>query len=76
MNNFPKVFVKCVRYTGDVESLLWLAIPTDVYNSGDPTAVHQYIGEQLDWCWFMHPKGMMVACYTPEHVESLLSETP
>ena len=74
MNNFPKVFVKCVRYSGDIESLLWLNIPTDIYNSGDPTAVHQYIGEQLNWCWFMHPKGIMVACYTPEHVDSLMEE--
>ena len=76
MNKFPRVFVKCVRYTGDVESLLWLAIPTDAYNPNDWTAVHQFVGEQLNWQWFVHPKGMMVACYTPEHVESLLSEAP
>ncbi len=74
MSNYPKVFVKCVRYTGDVESMVWLNIPTDVYNSGDPTAIHQFVGEELSWQWFMHPKGMMVACYTPEHVNSLLEE--
>ena len=75
MSNFPKVFVKCVRYTGDVESMVWLNVPANIYNSGDPTAVHQFIGEELNWQWFMHPKGITVACYTPEHVNSLLEES-
>ena len=73
---FPRVFAKVVRHNHGLDSRhsssMWLRIPVGIYNSGDPTAVHQYVGEELNWHWMM--SGAVVACYTPEHVESLMED--
>ena len=73
---FPRVFVKVIRHNHNLDSRhsssMWFNVPVQVYNSGDPTAVHQYVGEQLNWCWMI--TGASVACYTPEHVESLMED--
>ena len=79
---YPRVFCKVSkrninRALGEYQdhehfTKMWLELPFRISHSGDPTTIHQWIGEEFNWTFMAY--GNMIPCHTQDHVDALLEE--
>jgi len=79
---WPRVFCKIqkrnvnpqypLEFQEEHFTTMWLELPWEVSHSGDPHEIPTYIAEEFNYTFM--PSGPMVACYTQDHVDNLLTE--
>ena len=78
VNEYPRCFIKAIKANRINEwdephfTKMWVELPREVSHSGDPTAIPVWVAEEFNHTFMCG--NNVVACYTSEHVESLLNE--